>query len=152
LPERPTLQVSMVAPAAAPRAPATPVLLHDVNAAWRELAQTWKVSVTQEGDVCKALQQEQLHCFSRKLSLALIRELGRPGIVMLDAETGTPSYAMLTALTRDSATLRAGGTEQVVTLNALATRWRGDFATLWRVPPGYNAAAKALPQPTVDWI
>mgnify|MGYP000665026431 CR=1 FL=1 len=38
----------------------------------------------------------------------------------------------------DSATLRAGGVEQTVTLRALAARWRGDFATLWRVPPGYT--------------
>jgi general secretion pathway protein A len=150
-PPRAALQVSMVTPA--PKIPAAaPVLLHDPNEAWRELARTWKVNPGEEGDVCKALLKEQVHCFSRNLSLALIRELGRPGIVMLDADTGSPSYATLTGLTRDSATLRAAGTEQTVTLDALAARWRGDFATLWRVPPGYEASAKALAQPTLDWI
>jgi general secretion pathway protein A len=151
VPARATVQVSMAA-AAAPSASAAPVLLHDVNEAWRELARTWKVSAKDEGDVCKALQKEQLHCFSRNLGLALIRELGRPGIVMLDGDSGSPSYAMLTGLTRDSATLRAAGTEQTVTLSALAARWRGDFATLWLAPPGYSAAGKTLPQSTVDWI
>jgi general secretion pathway protein A len=152
LPVRPAVQVSMVTPAALPHAPATPVLLHDSNDAWRELARSWKVNPGEEGDACKSLQKEQVHCFSRNLSLALIRELGRPGIVMLDADTGSPSYATLTALTRDSATLRAAGTEQTVTLTALAARWRGDFATLWRVPPGYNPADKAPAQATLDWI
>jgi general secretion pathway protein A len=152
MPAQAALKMSMVTPAAAPHAAAAPVLLRDPNEAWRELARTWKVSPGDEGDVCKALQKEQLHCFSRNLSLALIRELGRPGIVMLDADTGSPSYATLTALTRDSATLRAGGTEQTVTLEALAARWRGDFATLWHVPPGYDTGGKTIAQPTVDWI
>ncbi|MCM2252555.1 MAG: peptidoglycan-binding protein, partial [Ramlibacter sp.] len=60
-------------------------------------------------------------------------------------------YAVLTALTRDSATLRAAGTEQTVTLSALAARWRGDFATLWRVPPGYRAG-NAPSGETLEWI
>ena len=58
---------------------------------------------------------------------------------------------MLTALTRDSATLRAAGTEQTVTLAALAARWQGDFATLWRVPPGYTAR-QARRSETLEWI
>jgi len=152
VPAQAEVKVSLAGPAAAPHAAAAPVLLRDPNEAWRELARTWKVSPGEEGDVCKTLQKEQLHCFSRNLSLALIRELGRPGIVMLDADSGSPSYATLTALTRDSATLRAGGTEQTVTLAALAARWRGDFATLWHVPPGYDAGGKTISQATVDWI
>jgi general secretion pathway protein A len=98
------------------------------------------------------LQKEQLQCFSRNLSLAVIRELGRPGILTLDAATGAPSYALLTALGRDSATLRAAGTEQTVTLAALAARWQGDFATLWRTPPGYSGLASNPSGETVEWI
>ena len=129
-----------------------PVLLRDANQAWRELAQAWKA--TPEGsDPCKALQKEQLQCFSKNLSLALIRELGRPGILTLDAESGAPTYALLTALGRDSATLRAAGTEQTVTLGALAARWRGEFSTLWRAPPGYSSRAATAPgSETVDWM
>jgi general secretion pathway protein A len=82
----------------------------------------------------------------------LIRELGRPGIVALDVASGRPSYALLTGLTRDTATLRAAGTEQTVTLTALASRWRGDFATLWRAPPGYTGKLPDAPGATVDWI
>ena len=141
----------------APAAPvaatvAEPTLLRDGNEAWRELAQAWKVT-PEPGDACKALQKEGLQCFSKNLSLALIRELGRPGIVTLDVATGAPTYALLTALGRDSATLRAGGTEQKVTLAALAARWQGEFSTLWRAPPGYDTRTAAGPgAQTVEWI
>jgi general secretion pathway protein A len=155
---KPAAAASVTAVAAvqeAPKAPAAPAaapaLLHEQDEAWRELAQGWKVTPG-EGEPCKALQKEQLNCFSRNLNLALIRELGRPGILTLDAGTGAPSYAVLTALTRDSATLRAAGSEQTVTLAALAARWQGDFATLWRVPPGYAAGAKGPSAETLEWI
>lgn len=126
---------------AAPAAPAAqstpPTLYTDPEKALVELARAWKIEPG-EGGVCKAAATQQVQCFSRPLNLALIRELGRPGVVTLDANTGKPTYAVLTALTRDSATLSAGGTEQTVTLAALASRWQGDFATMWRAPAGYT--------------
>ncbi|MDF2464483.1 MAG: Peptidoglycan-binding domain 1 [Ramlibacter sp.] len=143
--------VTVASPPAPPASAPAPELLRDSNAAWRELAQAWKVTPP-DGDACRALQKEQLQCFSRNLSLAVIRELGRPGILTLDAATGAPSYALLTALGRDSATLRAAGTEQTVTLAALAARWQGDFATLWRTPPGYSGLASNPSGETVEWI
>jgi general secretion pathway protein A len=139
-------------PVAMPASAPAPALLSDANEAWRELAQAWKAK-PEGSDPCKSLQKEQLQCFSKNLSLALIRELGRPGILTLDAETGAPTYALLTALNRDSATLRAGGAEQTVTLAALAARWRGEFSTLWRAPPGYPSRSGAAPDgETVSWI
>jgi general secretion pathway protein A len=141
------------AAASAPSAPVRPpVLLQDENQAWRELAQAWKATPG-EGDPCQALAREQLQCFSRNTSLAMVRQLGRPGIVTLDSETGTPSFALLTALTADSATLRAAGNEQTVTLAALAARWQGDFSTLWRSPPGYsNRIGDGQGGPVVEWV
>jgi general secretion pathway protein A len=133
-------------------AAAAAVLLSNQDQAWRELAQAWKLAPG-EGDACQALQREQAQCFSRDMSLALIRQLGRPGIVKLDAQSAKPSYALLTALTADSATLRAAGSEQTVTLAALAARWRGEFATLWRSPPGYNRQVPdGQPGPALDWL
>jgi len=143
------LAVAPVAPAASVSAP---ILLRDGSQAWRELAQAWKAS-PEGGDPCKALQKDQLQCFNKNLSLAVIRELGRPGILTLDSDTGAPSYALLTALGRDTATLRAAGTEQTVTLAALAARWQGDFSTLWRAPPGYSARLGTAPAgETIVWI
>jgi general secretion pathway protein A len=145
--------VAAAAPPATPKAPqAPPALLRNMDQAWRELAQDWKAEAG-EGEPCKALQKDQLNCFSKNLNLGLIRELGRPGILTLDAGSGAASYAVLTGLTRDSATLRAAGTEQTVTLAALAARWQGDFATLWRAPPGYAArTGSSATRETQDWI
>ncbi|HWI82034.1 ExeA family protein [Ramlibacter sp.] len=137
--------------ASAPLATAAPTLLRDQDQAWRELAKAWKVDLPPDGDPCRAVQKEGLQCFSRALSVALIRELARPGIITLDADGGAPRYALLTGLTRDTATLRAAGTEQTVTLAALAKRWQGSFATLWRVPPGYSARGGA-DAATLDWM
>jgi len=144
---------TLAAPGAALAPPARPpTLLRDEDKAWRELAQAWKLTPG-EGDPCQALQREQVRCFSSNTSLALIRQLGRPGIVKLDSQSGSPSYALLTALTESSATLRAGGAEQTVTLAALAARWQGDFFTLWRSPAGYGGRPLDSPRgPVVDWV
>ena len=142
---------SAVAVAVAAVAAATPAkLLEDEDQAWRELAALWKVEPPQ-GNACAELAKQQLQCFTKNLNLALIRELARPGIVTLDAQQGAPRYALLTALTRDTATLRAAGTEQTVTLAALAARWNGEFATLWKAPPGYSLRGEPAPQ-TIEWM
>jgi len=148
------------AAAAAAAAPATastsaappPTLLRDEQQAWRELAQAWQLPI-EEGDACTALARRQVQCFTRTMTLALIRQLGRPGIVTLDSDSGQPSYAILAGLTDSTATLRAAGTEQTVTLTALAQRWHGEFGTLWRTPPGYGEKPRAgQGSTTLDWV
>ena len=69
----------------------------------------------------------------------MIRQLNRPGIVTLFDAKDQPRYALLTALTSQTATLRAGGLARNVPLWALASVWRGDFATLWKAPADYRA-------------
>jgi general secretion pathway protein A len=146
------VQVKAAAPVKA-SPPAKPVLLRDENAAWRELAQVWKLAPPADAEPCAALAREGVHCFNKTLSLALIRQLGRPGILTLDAASGQPSYAILAALNEQSATLRAAGTEQTVTLAALAARWDGDFSTLWRAPEGYTGRiVDNQGGPVVAWV
>lgn len=128
---------AVVPVAAAVTVPAPPALYSDERQAWRELAKAWQAQAA-GADPCGALVRESLHCFTRVLPLALIRQLDRPGIVVLDRASGKPSYAVLTALGDKAATLSAGGAEQTVTLSALASRWNGEWATLWRSPPGFD--------------
>ncbi len=142
-----------------PRAPASgagpavaPQLLKDEDQAWRELAQAWKLKPG-EGDPCQAMQREQVRCFRGETTLAMVRQLARPGIVTLDKPGGAPSYALLTALSDSGATLRAGNSEQTVTLAALASRWQGDFATLWRAPAGFaGRITDGQGGPAVEWV
>ncbi len=126
--------------------------LRNEDEAWRELASWWKASLG-EGDPCRAAVQQQLQCFKSDAGLALIRQLGRPSVLTLYDEAGKPAFAVLVGLTDQLAILRAGGVTQTVGLLALSRQWRGEFATFWRVPEGYQST---LPNggagPTVDWL
>ena len=111
--------------------------------AWRELAPMWNLALgsgngNADGDPCLAARRSQVHCFRSNSNLALMRQLGRPGILTLRFENGKPEYALLTGLTNQSATLRAGAVAQTVSLASLASVWRGEFATFWRAPPDYR--------------
>jgi general secretion pathway protein A len=112
-------------------------LTGDEREAWRELAPAWKLDLT-EAEPCAAAQRQQVPCFRSASTLAQIRQLGRPGILTLQAGDGKPVYAVLVGLSAQAATLRMGGVLQAVPLVALAQWWRGDFATFWRAPEGYR--------------
>ena len=112
-------------------------LTRDERDAWRQLAPAWKLALG-DGDPCVEAQRSQVQCFrSPSTTLALIRQLDRPGILTLHDQNDKPVYALLTGLTNQSATLRIGEISRTVSLVSLASLWRGDFATFWREPKGY---------------
>jgi general secretion pathway protein A len=112
-------------------------LPHDERGAWRELATAWALGLD-DGDPCAAAQRRQVQCFrTANSTLALIRQLDRPGILTLRDSKDRPVYALLTGLTDEAATLRFGTASRTVSLLSLATLWRGEFATFWRAPPEY---------------
>lgn len=126
--------------------------LLDEGAAWRELAPWWKATLG-EGDPCQSAAQQQLQCFKSDAGLALIRQLGRPSVLTLYDDAGSPGYAVLVGLTDQRASLRAGGVTQTLGLLALSRQWRGEFATLWRMPEGYHSSpSNGSVGPTVDWL
>jgi general secretion pathway protein A len=136
---------------AASQVPATPEeidallaqLPSDINTAWRALASRWKLPAqagASDGDPCLAAAAQELLCYrTNQLSLPLLRQLGRPGILTLQAGASAPVYALLVGLSEQTATLQVGSTLHRVRLVALGRLWRGDFATYWRAPPGYSA-------------
>ena len=132
-----------------------PSLPRDERAAWRALAPLWGASLADgSADPCAAWQADNLQCFSStRTSLALIRQLDRPGFVTLAAAGGPKVYAVLQALEGDNAVLDIGGARHAVPVDTLAGVWRGDFATLWRSPPGYPGTRAASRSPVVaEWI
>ena len=147
------LAAASAASAAQPVATSVKSTIRSEREAWRELAQSWSLEVP-EGDPCQAAEREQLQCFKSATSnLALIRQLARPGIVSVRDENDKPGYALLTGITSQAATLRAGGVTQTVSLATLATVWRGDFATYFRVPPGYvNKVVDDDTGPMAQWL
>jgi general secretion pathway protein A len=114
--------------------------------AWRALGAVWQVSLD-DGEPCAAAARLQLQCFrSGGSNLALIRQLDRPVLLTLQAGGGRPAHVLLSGLSMRHATLVTAEGEKRLPLTALAELWRGDFATLWRTPPGYDDGAP------VDWL
>ncbi len=115
----------------------------DANAAWRGLAPLWQLPASQDAsgvDPCLAAAAQHLLCYrASNLTLPMLRQLGRPGILTLKAPNDVPRYAVLVGLNERSATLRVTNELHQVALVALARLWRGDFATYWRAPAGYSA-------------
>jgi general secretion pathway protein A len=115
-------------------------LLDAEKASWRELARAWNIAFD-NGDPCLAARRQQVQCYrSNRSTLALIRQLDRPGILTLRDAYNRAAYAMLAGLTDDSALLVIDGVPRPVPLLALADYWRGEFATFWRAPPDYSGA------------
>jgi general secretion pathway protein A len=121
--------------------------------AWRELAHAWRLDLP-DGDPCQLARQQQLQCFrSTSINLMLIRQLGRPGIVGLRGDNDRPAYALLTGLDGQHATLRLAGASATVPLATLVDLWRGDFATYWRAPAGYERRPPdGDAGPVTDWL
>ena len=127
-------------------------LIRNDRDAWRELAPLWNLAVG-DGEPCQVAQRSDVLCFKGNTSLALIRQLGRPGILTLRGADDKPGYALLTGLTGQSAVLRTRGVAHTVSLESLARTWRGEFATYWKAPPGYRERlVEGNTGPVVDWL
>jgi general secretion pathway protein A len=121
----------------------------DINSAWSALAPSWQMPADAENP-CDAAAARQLQCLRvGQLTVPLLRQLGRPGIVGLQADSGPPVYAELVELDEHTATLRAGTQLHKVRLTALGHLWNGDFATYWHPPPGYSPQGPASSAPAL---
>jgi len=122
----------------------------DEKTAWRELLPMWGID-GYSGDPCTAAARRQVRCSKFGATLPMVRSLARPGLVWLRDDTGRSTTALLVGLNEKRATLRAGDETLAVQAAALAQVWRGDFATAWRLPPGYvTAVAEGASGPLVD--
>lgn len=122
----------------------------DEKAAWRDLLPMWGVE-GYSGDPCAAAARRQIRCSKFSATLPMLRSLARPGLVWLRDDTGRSATALLVGLNETRATLRAGDETLAVQTAALAKVWRGEFATAWRLPPGYvTAVAEGASGPIVD--
>ncbi len=123
------------------------------RASWSDLAQVWNVALG-SGDPCVAARRQQLQCFrSNRSTLALIRQLDRPGILTLRDAYNRAAFAMLAGLSDETATLMIDGVARSVPLLSLADYWRGEFATFWRAPTDYSGAiVDRRSGPTAEWL
>lgn len=115
-----------------------PRLPNVIEPAWRSLGAYWKYDPGM-ADPCSAAPLQQLQCYrTADVTVSLLRQLGRPGILTLQKAKGVVAFAVVTGLTDQTATLKWGSEVHQVTLGSLARFWRGDFSTYWQPPVGYQ--------------
>jgi general secretion pathway protein A len=134
-----------------PGTPATPAspedldrflgsLIRDEAAAWRQLAALWRIDPAAGADPCASLASGEVLCHRAAATpLDRLRALDRPGIVKLQRGGRDAGSAVLTAMGPDAVSLRAGEAAVTIPLEAFKRHWTGEFATLWRKPPGWDA-------------
>lgn len=151
--EAPADPLPASAPAPLVKPPVAADLLGSEVAAWRELGALWGQTLT-GSDACSAALKQQLQCFStQRMTLHGLRQLNRPGILLLRLGSEEPRRALVTAMTAETATLQANGQRWLMPLTALADIWRGDYATLWRQPEGTRGRITQNPQGVAgDWL
>ena len=150
--DTPALAPPNRAAAATPPAPAVepieallPQLPTDINIAWAALANSGHMAIDASKPCAVAdAADPSWQCYrTSKLTVPLVRQLARPGILTLQADSQAPAYAVLVGMTDQTATLHLPTGTHTVSLIALGRVWRGDFATYWRAPPGYSPGARS---------
>jgi general secretion pathway protein A len=122
----------------------------DDRLAWRELVPLWGIDPGTL-DPCMAAARQQVRCSKFVSTLPLLKNLARPGVVGLRDANGRTVSVVLVGLGPTTATVHAGAQTLVARTSAFANVWRGDFGTLWRVPPGYvTAIGPGASGPAVD--
>ncbi|AOF83889.1 AAA ATPase domain protein [Hydrogenophaga sp. RAC07] len=134
-------------------APPSGALINNETAAWRELGPLWGQSLS-DSDACANALEHQLQCYrTNRMTLNGLRQLNRPGILMLRAAGQPAGRALITGMAGDSVILQAGEQRWRLSLSALADLWRGEFATLWRTPPGHSGRlVDGLEGPAALWL
>jgi general secretion pathway protein A len=147
----PRAQPAASASKAATPAPAKPLLLATQTEALRELGALWGQQLPTD-EPCQGAPKLNLRCYQGRGGLYELRLLDRPAVVTLH-DGQKLGYAVLSGMDADSATLSVNGQRQKVSLGALATRFDGEFTTLWTAPRAFrDEVHPGDTGPDVDWI
>ena len=104
----------------------------DTDSAFTTLLGLWNARyVPGSLDGCSQAVMQGLQCLMQHGSLAQLRLLNRPAILMLSDESGTPYQVVLRGLKGDDVELQLGGHRATVSVADLERYWFGDFVLLW---------------------
>jgi general secretion pathway protein A len=104
----------------------------DSDTAFHQLLLLWKADYAPgKVDGCSQAVAQGLRCLTQRGSLAQLRQLNRPAILMLNDDSGAGYQVVLRQLGDTTAQLQVG--DQTVSINVaeLTRYWYGDFVLLW---------------------
>jgi general secretion pathway protein A len=105
----------------------------DPDSAFTQLLGLWQATYTPgKTDGCSQALAQGLRCLMQRGSLAQLRMLNRPAILMLNDDAGTAGQVVLRALGEDTAQVQIGAQSATVSVAELTRYWFGDFVLLWR--------------------
>jgi general secretion pathway protein A len=104
--------------------------------ALRVLSRNWG-EMLGEGEVCDEARRKQLLCYRSTVSLALVQQLDRPGLLTLVHANNQRAHVLLLGVNDKEALLQSAQGRIRVPLISLGQVWNGEFITFWRVPAGY---------------
>jgi general secretion pathway protein A len=139
----PAVAAAPAAPVATPAPPPPPPALGELlgqyravtgaDTAFAQLFGLWHGRYTAGGtDGCTQAAQAGLACLAMRGSVAQLRLMKRPAILMLTDAAGAAHQAVLTGLDDEHAELRFGDRSAVVSIADLSRYWFGDLLLLWR--------------------
>ena len=105
----------------------------DPDTAFAQLLGLWQATYSPgKTDGCTQALAQGLRCLMQRGSLAQLRMLNRPAILMLSDDAGTASQVVLRALGEDTAQVQIGSQSATISVAELTRYWFGDFVLLWR--------------------
>lgn len=82
-----------------------------------------------------------------------LKQINRPGVLILDSPRGSPRYATLVGIDSNQAVLRYQGNQYRLPLILLGEHWNGDFIYWWQAPEHYEKPlARGDKAPLVEWL
>jgi general secretion pathway protein A len=115
------------------------------------LLKLWQANfVADDGDPCSQAARQGLECVSLRSSLAQLRELNRPAVLMLSDGERRVHQVVLVALDANNAQLQVGSSTAYVSIAELSRYWFGDLVLLWRpATPTVNSLTIGMRGPAV---
>jgi general secretion pathway protein A len=113
----------------------------DADSAFASLLKLWKASYAPgHADGCSQAVEQGLQCLMQRGSLAQLRLLNRPAILMLSDDRGLPHQVVLCGIGDDTVKLQIGDRTAIVGVGDLSHYWFGDFLLVWH-PPAKDSGA-----------
>jgi general secretion pathway protein A len=103
-----------------------------------DLFRLWGVSARSGGiqTACELASDDGMRCLLGTGNLNEVRSLNLPAVLKFRQQNGPEFFGLLARIEDGAATVRLDGGDRRVQLPALEHQWSGEYAVLWRGPPG----------------